>query len=142
MPDSHRSTPAFGPNWLREQMKCEEAIAHPAFKVGKPTHYSVYEGGPWHEWGQPNEGEHQFKDYKYRNRYHAIKFESGAIFDMVNGWRPLISDGTVRLPDAMLANHFHMVPDTWPKRFACDSWRSMSMNGRCMNCGHLSDMHI
>lgn len=28
------------------------------------------------------------------------------------------------------------------KRFACDTWRSSTINGRCHNCGHVSENHI
>lgn len=44
----------------------------------KPTHYTRYEGGPWIDWDKSTRGNSPF---------HSVKFESGAIFDVVNGWR-------------------------------------------------------
>lgn len=52
----------------------------------KPTHYSVSEGDPWQEW-KTVIIERGFTANV--QRVHAIKFEGGAIFDMVNGWRSL-----------------------------------------------------
>lgn len=50
----------------------------------KPTHYSVSEGDPWQEW-KTVIIERGFTANV--QRVHAIKFEGGAIFDMINGWR-------------------------------------------------------
>lgn len=49
----------------------------------KPTHYCTREGGKWYNWIDLNNRGIQFT----RNGAHAIKFDNGAIFDMVNGWR-------------------------------------------------------
>ena len=51
-------------------------------KLPQPTHYTMVEGGEW----KP------FKSYVAGNpppnkTAHAIKFDNGAVFDMVNGWR-------------------------------------------------------
>lgn len=57
--------------------KAEKIILKP-----EPTHFTIIEGGEWYIW----EARHTFK-WSDRN-FHAIKFEDGSIFDMINGWRP------------------------------------------------------
>lgn len=52
-------------------------------ELPKPTHYCTREGGKWYNWIDLNNRGMQFT----RNGTHAIKFDNGAIFDMVNGWR-------------------------------------------------------
>jgi hypothetical protein len=50
-------------------------------ELPKPTHYSIQEGNDWLRWPTRIEVCHN-------NRFHAIKFDNGRVFDMVNGWRP------------------------------------------------------
>lgn len=51
----------------------------------KPTHYTVREGGDWIAWRDA--APHTF--HPNASTCHAIKFDDGSIFDMVNGWREL-----------------------------------------------------
>lgn len=57
-------------------------------QLPKPTHYTMTDGGEWRD----------FKTYVAGNpppnkTAHAIKFDNGAIFDMVNGWRNMAPQG-------------------------------------------------
>lgn len=45
----------------------------------QPTHFTIIEGNDWIEWHN--------RGFSNTKTAHAIKFEGGAIFDMVNGWR-------------------------------------------------------
>ena len=51
-------------------------------EMPKPVEYTIKEGGHWRSWEET-------KGMRIMNPIHAIKFDNGRIFDMVNGWRPV-----------------------------------------------------
>lgn len=75
-------------------------------QLPKPTHYTVIDGGDWIEWNDYKPWQHPYIRKHNHTKAHAIKFDNGAIFDMVNGWRKFE-------PEKEDQDHCHGPDDTW-----------------------------
>jgi hypothetical protein len=54
----------------------------------QPVKYLADEGEVWVDWDPKIQDDGIWRTSPYRpNKLHAIMFEDGSVFDMVNGWR-------------------------------------------------------
>lgn len=74
-------------------------------KILKPIASTSVEGGTWYAWTLENLTEKKLDLYRARDNkralnvgnckiyIHAIKFSDGRVWDCVNGWREVLTDG-------------------------------------------------
>lgn len=73
-----------------------------------PTHFTCEDGGPWNAWGV----------HGYPVRVHAIRFDTGDVWDFVNGWRDRAVFGATSPPTAISE----------------DPWAHRAISMRCATC--------